>query len=96
MTEPAELNFESVRNKAILKIVRDLERKNELQWKNFKILQSEHNVLKRNYLNLIEGHTDIVVGKNKTIRSLREKVKELKETVEELEFDLENYGMGDL
>ena len=77
MTEPAELNFESVRNKAILKIVRDLERKNELQWKNFKILQSEHNILKRNYLNLIEGHTDIVVGKNKTIRSLREKIKQL-------------------
>ena len=55
MTEPAELNFESVRNKAILKIVRDLERKNALQWKNFKILQSEHNILKRNYLNLIEA-----------------------------------------
>ena len=77
MTEPAELNFESVRNKAILKIVRDLERKNALQWKNFKILQSEHNILKRNYQNLIEGHTEIVVGKNKTIRSLREKIKQL-------------------
>ena len=73
-----ELNFESVRNKAILKIVRDLERKNALQWKNFKILQSEHNILKRNYLNLIEGHTEIVVGKNKTIRSLRERMRELK------------------
>ena len=55
--------------------MRDLERKNALQWKNFKILQSEHNILKRNYLNLIEGHIDIVVGKNKTIKKLREQIR---------------------
>ena len=58
--------------------MRDLERKNELQWKNFKILQSEHNILKRTYFNLLDGHIEIIGGKNKTIKRLREKVKELK------------------
>ena len=73
-----ELSFESVRNKAILKIVRQLEEKNALQWKNFKALTSEHNILKRTYLNLLEGHVDIIDGKNKTIKKLKAEIQELK------------------
>ena len=46
--------------------------------KKYKLLQSEHNVLKRTYLNLLDGHIDIIDGKNKTIKRLRESKKAMK------------------
>ena len=39
----------------------------------------EHISLKRTYLNLLDGHLEVVDGKNKTIKRLREKVKKQKE-----------------
>ena len=62
--------------------------------KKYKLLQSEHNVLKRTYLNLLDGHVDIIDGKNKTIKRLRLKVKEQKEEIVKILKYIRNGYMG--
>ena len=80
--EETSLNFESARNKAILKVMKgDRERYASLE-KRHKILASEHNMLKKTYLELLDGHLDIVDGKNKTIKKLRWNIKGYKEEIE--------------
>lgn len=67
--------------RGVLKVMGgDRKRFAELE-KKYKMLQSEHNVLKRTYLNLLDGHVEIIDGKNKTIRKLRVKINIMRETI---------------
>ena len=86
------LNFEASRMRGVLKVMEgDRKRFVELE-KKYKALQSEHNILKISYLNLLNDHLDIIDGKNKTIKKLREKVKKQKE---EFVNDLKEIGKHD-
>ena len=72
------LNFEKARYNGVVTVIADQIKQISNLEKKYKLLQSEHNVLKRTYLNLLDGHVDIIDGKNKTIKRLRLKVKEQK------------------
>lgn len=75
-------DFHMARYKGVLAVMKKEREKYEALWKNFKNLQSEHNTLKTTYLNLLDGHVDIIDGKNKTIRRLRAKINIQKDTIQ--------------
>ena len=75
VTTPNENIIIKARYTAILDVMKkDRKQYFELQ-KKYDNLLSEHNVLKRTYLNLLDGHIDVIDGKNKTIKKLREKLR---------------------
>ena len=68
MTPNENLNFEASRMRGVLKVMEgDRKRFVELE-KKYKTKCSEHNILKKTYLDLLNGHLEIVDGKNKTIK----------------------------
>ena len=82
------LSFEKARYNGVVMVIADQIKQISNLEKKYKLLQSEHNALKRTYLNLLDGHVDIINGKNKTIKQLRLKVKEQKkEFVNDLKKD---------
>ena len=69
------LSFEKARYNGVVTVIADQIKQISNLEKKYKAFQSEHNVLKRTYLNLLDGHLDIIDGKNKTIKKLRERLK---------------------
>ena len=81
--------FHVARYNGILAVMKkDRENYHALE-KKYKLLQSEFNVLKQVHLRVIN---DCIEQKHK----LREKIKKQKEKIENLEWELKDYGMGDL
>ena len=78
--ENLNIEFNKARYNGVVTVIADQIKQISNLEKKYKALQSEHNVLKRTYLNLLDGHLDIVDGKNKTIKQLREKIKDYTRT----------------
>ena len=72
------LSFEKARYNGVVTVIADQIKQISNLEKKYKMLQSEHNILKRTYLSLVEGHIDMGIKKDKTIKKLREKIKCLK------------------
>ena len=65
------------RDKAILLVIKKLEAKIKEYARDYADLEYKHSELKRVYLDLVEGHSSIVVGKNNTIKKLRSQLRDL-------------------
>ena len=88
-----ELNFESSRNKAILKILKDERDKYVLLQKDFKAKCSEFMVLKRQHLIFLEESAEERIKRAEQMIKLKQKNKFLKDQIKSLKQSLRDWEL---